>query len=79
LHKELVGLALGWGLGLILNEVIYDYLRREQIPISDPFFVVNWELVAGSVLFSTLVGILAGLYPAFRAARLDPLQALRHE
>lgn len=75
----IVGVLLGWGLGLILNEVIRGYLRREQIPITDPFFVVNWDLVAGSLLFSTLVGILAGLYPAFRAARLDPLQALRHE
>jgi putative ABC transport system permease protein len=75
----IVGVLLGWGLGLILNEVIREYLRQEQVPITDPFFVVNWDLVAGSLLFSTLVGILAGLYPAFRAARLDPLQALRHE
>jgi putative ABC transport system permease protein len=75
----IVGVLLGWGLGLILNEVIRDFLRREQVPITDPFFVVNWDLVAGALIFATLVGILAGLYPAFRAARLDPLQALRHE
>ncbi|HKP52499.1 MAG TPA: ABC transporter permease [Chloroflexia bacterium] len=75
----IVGVLGGWGLGAILNRIILDYLRREQIPIFDPFFVLTPELVAGSLVFATLVGIVAGLYPAFRAARLDPLQALRHE
>ena len=74
-----VGVVLGWLLGLGLNRVIVDYLQREQIPIDAPFFVVTWELVGGALVFATLVGILAGLYPAFRAARLDPLAALRHE
>lgn len=76
-----VGVLLGWLLGLALNRIIIDYMKREQIPMlmEAPFFVVTWELVAGSLVFATLVGILAGLYPAFRAARLDPLAALRHE
>ena len=66
-------------LGLGLNEVIDGYLRNEQIPLEGPFFVVTWELVAGALVFAAFVGIVAGLYPAFRAARLDPLAALRHE
>jgi putative ABC transport system permease protein len=75
----IVGVLGGWGLGAILNRIILEYLKREQIPIFDPFFVLTPELVAGSLVFATLVGIVAGLYPAMRAARLDPLQALRHE
>jgi putative ABC transport system permease protein len=76
-----VGVLSGWLLGLLLNVIIIDYMKREQVPMlmEAPFFVVTWELVGGALVFATLVGILAGLYPAFRAARLDPLAALRHE
>ncbi|MEO5953345.1 MAG: ABC transporter permease [Chloroflexia bacterium] len=74
-----VGVALGWLLGIILNRVILDYLKGQAVPIDAPFFVVTPELVLAAIGFATLVGILAGLYPAFRAARLDPLAALRHE
>lgn len=79
LFGGIVGVFSGWLLGLGLNRIILDYLKREQIPIDAPFFVVTWDLVAEALIFSTLVGIVAGLYPAFRAARLDPLTALRHE
>jgi putative ABC transport system permease protein len=75
----IVGVALGWLLGIVLNVIIRDYLRTQSVPIDDPFFVVTPELIIAALLFATLVGIIAGLYPAFRAARLDPLAALRHE
>jgi putative ABC transport system permease protein len=42
-------------------------------------FVFPWWLVLGAIAFATLVGTLAGIYPANRAARLDPIDALRHE
>jgi putative ABC transport system permease protein len=74
-----VGVALGWLLGIVLNAVIRDYLRSQAVPIDAPFFVVTTELVLAALAFATLVGVVAGLYPAFRAARLDPLAALRHE
>jgi ABC-type antimicrobial peptide transport system permease subunit len=74
-----VGVLSGWGLGLALNRIIVEYMKSQQVPIDAPFFVITWDLVAEALLFSTFVGIAAGLYPALRAARLDPLAALRHE
>jgi len=40
--------------------------------------VLRWQPVALAVGVSVVVGLLAGLYPAWRAAKLDPIEALRH-
>jgi len=40
---------------------------------------VPWWLVIGAILFSLGVSLISGRYPAGRAARLDPVQALRYE
>ena len=73
------GLLLGWLLGLGLNLVIPVYLRYRELPVRGDFFVVTPTLAAGVILFATFIGLVAGLLPAQRAARLDPLEALRHE
>jgi len=41
--------------------------------------VFTWELLAGAVLMAALVGAVAGLLPAWRAAKLTPVEALRYE
>jgi putative ABC transport system permease protein len=75
----IIGTILGWLLGKGLNRLILAILEWQEISVRGTFFVVSWWLVVGALAFATLVGLLAGLYPAARAARLAPLDALRYE
>ena len=74
-----IGVILGWLLGKTLNVVILEILRWQEVNVQGTFFVVSWWLVVAALAFATLIGLLAGLYPAARAARLAPLDALRYE
>jgi putative ABC transport system permease protein len=62
-----LGVAIGW---LIAAGV------KAATPL--PTYVSPWSVVVGLV-FSAAVGVFFGLYPAMRAARLDPVEALRYE
>ncbi|NTW01778.1 MAG: ABC transporter permease [Oscillochloris sp.] len=74
-----VGIIGGWLLGILLNYGIAWYIQQERLPIKATFFVTPWWLALAALGFAALVGVVAGLYPAARAARLDPLVALRYE
>ena len=73
-----VGVALGWTIGRVINIGTNIYLRSQSLP-ADNFWSVPWWLVGAAITFSVVVSLVSGLYPAGRAARLDPVQALRYE
>jgi len=72
------GVLLGWLIGRAINLGTNMYLQRHSLP-PENLWSVPWWLVLSAIGFALAVSLLAGLYPAARAAKLDPIQALRYE
>lgn len=84
----LVGGTIGIGLSYLISYIMnhagtgalfggeYDYLIDAS---SMNMSVIPWWLAAFAVLFSILVGVLAGLYPAEKAVRIPALDAIKHD
>jgi len=74
-----VGVIFGTLLGRLVDWVGHLYLESEGvIGIGQMSIVPPW-LAIGALIFAAFIGVLGGLYPAARAARLDPVVALKHE
>jgi len=74
----ILGILLGLAIGKAINFGTAIYLTRRQLP-AEPVWVMPPWLVGAALAFSILVSLMAGLYPASRAARLDPVQTLKYE
>jgi len=74
-----VGVILGTLLGRLVDWIGHLYMEAEgMVGVGDLSIVPPW-LAIGALVFAAFIGVLGGLYPAARAARLDPVAALRHE
>ena len=73
-----LGLVLGWIVTRAANAIVNYHLRPAGVPPADLFYMPVW-LLLGALAFSVLVSLLAGVYPAARAASIDPVAALRHD
>ena len=69
---------LGWSIGRAINIGTNIYLESQEMK-AETFWAVPWWLVVGAIAFAIVVSLASGLYPASRAAKLDPVQALRYE
>lgn len=76
----ILGVTLGWLVSRLANWIANLWVARQGGPGGDlEFFYLPVWLIAAAILFSILVSLLAGLYPAARAARVNPVEALRHD
>jgi len=69
---SLIGAAIGLLLGLILAALLISRVKEIN-------FFTPWSQLVTFVIASVLVGILAAIFPARRAAKLNPLEALQYE
>lgn len=74
----IAGVLLGWAVGRIINFGANYYILQQGGTAGNLFSLPIW-LIAAAIGFSIFVSLAAGAYPARRAARLDPIHALRHD
>ena len=75
----IVGVLVAWGIDGLANRLAYRFILKPQGASFIDFFSMPIYLSLGAILFALVVSILAALYPASRAARIDPVRALRHD
>ena len=75
---ESVILSLAGGLIGIVSGILFGFLISKLIPGFPGVYIPYWGIIL-AFAFSSLVGVVFGVYPAYKAANLNPIDALRYE
>lgn len=75
----ILGALLAWGFDKAANSLAYRFILQPKGVDYLEFFHLPPVLWIGALVLALLVSVLAALYPASRAARVDPVAALRHD
>lgn len=75
LYESIIISMLGAGFGIVLGIILGNVVGL----LLSTSFVIPWGWVLFGVIICSAVGLLAGLYPAIKASRLNPIEALRYE
>jgi ABC-type antimicrobial peptide transport system permease subunit len=74
-----VGSLTAWAIDGAANRLAYRFILKPQGANYIDFFSLPPYLWMGAIVFAVIISIIAALYPASRAARIDPVKALRHD
>jgi len=66
-----IGVAIGWLLSVALSRVEFSGFA--------PHAIISADIIILAVSISIIIGLISGMYPAVRAARLNPIDALHYE
>jgi len=73
-----VGIIFGWLITRLASLIARIIMVREGVDETE-LFALPWWLILTAFLFGLIVSLIAGFYPASRAARVDPVEALRND